>query len=97
MLSTEVLNSITTISSVSIIGAAMCIMIGGISPALGEAKVATTAIQGMTQQPDEAGRLSSTMFVAMAMVESTAIYSLVVSMILLFANPFLATILESVK
>jgi F-type H+-transporting ATPase subunit c len=42
----------------------------------------------MAQQPDEAGNLRGTLFVTFAMLETGAIYSLLISMILLFANPF---------
>jgi F-type H+-transporting ATPase subunit c len=42
----------------------------------------------MAQQPDEAGTISRTLFVGLAMIESTAIYCFVVAMILIFANPF---------
>ena len=46
------------------------------------------ALQAIAQQPDEANTITRTLFVGMAMVESTAIYCFVVSMILIFANPF---------
>ena len=42
----------------------------------------------MAQQPDEANRITRTLFVSLAMIESTAIYCFVVSLIILFANPF---------
>jgi F0F1-type ATP synthase membrane subunit c/vacuolar-type H+-ATPase subunit K len=46
----------------------------------------------IAQQPDEANTITRTLFVAMALIESTAIYALVVSLILLFANPFWAEV-----
>lgn len=81
-------NMISTIAMASIIGASICMGMGSIGPALGEGNAAVAAIKGMAQQPDESSNLRSTMFVAMAMIESTAIYSLLISMILIFANPF---------
>ena len=42
----------------------------------------------MAQQPDEASNRRSTLFVSMAMLESCAIYALLVAMILIFSNPF---------
>jgi len=42
----------------------------------------------MAQQPDEADTITRTLFVGLAMVESTAIYCFVVSLIVIFANPF---------
>ncbi|HDO52995.1 MAG TPA: F0F1 ATP synthase subunit C, partial [Rhizobiales bacterium] len=40
------------------------------------------------QQPDAANTITRTLFVGLAMIESMAIYSFVISMILIFANPF---------
>lgn len=76
------------IAVASILGAAFSITVGSIGPALGEARVLAQALQAIAQQPDEANTITRTLFVGMAMVESTAIYCFVVSMILIFANPF---------
>jgi F-type H+-transporting ATPase subunit c len=57
-------------------------------PALGEGRVAAAALAAIAQQPDEANTISRTLFISLAMIESTAIYCFVVSMILIFANPF---------
>ena len=46
------------------------------------------APSAIAQQPDESHTITRTLFVGLAMVESTAIYCFVVSMILIFANPF---------
>jgi F-type H+-transporting ATPase subunit c len=45
-------------------------------------------LSAIAQQPDEKNTITRTLFVGLAMIESTAIYCFVVSMILLFANPF---------
>ena len=45
-------------------------------------------LQAIAQQPDEANTLTRTLFVGLAMVESTAIYCFVIALILIFANPF---------
>jgi len=76
------------IGSISIFTAGMVMAIGSIAPALGEARALSEALSSIAQQPDEAPTLTRTLFVGLAMVESTAIYCLVVSMILIFANPF---------
>jgi len=60
------------------------IAIGSIGPALGEARVAASALEAMARQPDLAGTITRTLFVSLAMIESTAIYCLLVSMLLLF-------------
>lgn len=72
----------------SIVTAGLTIAIGSIGPALGEARAAAQALAAVAQQPDEANTITRTLFVSLAMIESTAIYCFVVSMILLFANPF---------
>ena len=76
------------IGMVSIFTAGITIAIGAIGPALGEGRAAAQALSAMAQQPDEANRITRTLFVCLAMIESTAIYCFVVALIVLFANPF---------
>ncbi len=82
------MDSVSIIGMTSIIVAGFTIAIGSIAPALGEGKAVAQALNSIAQQPDEANTISRTLFVGLAMIESTAIYCFVVSMILLFANPF---------
>lgn len=82
------MDSMGLIAAVSIFTAGLTIAIGSVGPALGEARAAAQALSAIAQQPDEANVITRTLFVSMAMIESTAIYCLVVSMILIFANPF---------
>jgi F-type H+-transporting ATPase subunit c len=72
----------------SIITAGLTVSIGTVGPALAEGRAVTQALTAIAQQPDEAATLSRSLFVGLAMIESTAIYCFVVSMILIFANPF---------
>jgi F-type H+-transporting ATPase subunit c len=76
------------IGLVSIITAGFTVAIGSIGPALGEGRAVAQALAAIAQQPDEAATLSRILFVGLAMIESTAIYCLVIAMILIFANPF---------
>ncbi len=76
------------IAVTSIFSAGLCMGIGAIGPALGEGRALSQALSAMAQQPDEASTITRTLFIGIAMVESTGIYCLVVTMILLFANPF---------
>jgi F-type H+-transporting ATPase subunit c len=46
------------------------------------------ALSALAQQPDAASTITRTLFVGLAMIESMAIYCFVISMILIFANPF---------
>ena len=82
------MDSSTWISVASIVVAGFTISIGTIAPALAEGKALSQALTSIAQQPDEANTITRTLFVGLAMVESTAIYCFVISMILLFANPF---------
>ena len=82
------MTSADLIGMVSIFTAGITIAIGSIGPALGEARAAAQALSSMAQQPDEANRITRTLFVSLAMIESTAIYCFVVALIILFANPF---------
>lgn len=82
------MDSISIIGMTSIIVAGFTIAVGSIAPALGEGKAVAQALNSIAQQPDESNTISRTLFVGLAMIESTAIYCFVVSMILLFANPF---------
>jgi len=78
----------------SIFSSGLCIAIGSVGPALGEGRALAQALSALAQQPDEANTITRTLFVGLAMVESTAIYCFVVSMILIFANPFWRFFLE---
>lgn len=78
----------TLIGMVSAATAGITIGMGSIGPALGEGRAVASALSALAQQPDEANTITRTLFVSLAMIESTAIYAFVVSMILIFANPF---------
>ena len=78
----------TLIAVASIVTAGLTIAVGSLGPAFGEARAAAQALAAIAQQPDEANTITRTLFVSLAMIESTAIYCFVVAMILLFANPF---------
>jgi F-type H+-transporting ATPase subunit c len=82
------MDSISIIGMASVITAGLTIGIGAIGPALGEGRAVAQALSSIAQQPDETNTITRTLFVGLAMIESTAIYCFVVSMILLFANPF---------
>ncbi|GAB6909005.1 ATP synthase subunit c 2 [Desulfosarcina cetonica] len=82
------MEAIGWVAVASVLGAAICMGIGAIGPAIGEGRALAQALSSIAQQPDETSTITRTLFVGMAMVESTAIYCFVVTMILIFANPF---------
>ncbi len=83
------MDSMTIIVAVSIITAGLTIAIGGYGPSRGQADALTKAIETIGRQPESANEITRLLFVGMAMVESVAIYSLVIALIILFANPLL--------
>lgn len=82
------MDDVALIAAISIFTAGLTIAVGSLGPALGEGRVAAHALSAIAQQPDEGNRITRTLFVSLAMIESTAIYCFVISMILIFANPF---------
>ena len=82
------MDSMTLIAIVSILVAGLTIGLGVIGPALGEGKAVAAALTSLAQQPDASAMIARTLFVGLAIIESLAIYCFVVSMILIFANPF---------
>jgi len=77
------------ISLASVVTAGLTVSLGSIAPALGEGRALSQALDAIARQPDASDRITRTLFVGLAMVESTAIYCLVVALVLLFANPLL--------
>ncbi len=78
----------TVIGLGSIIVAGLTMALGAIAPALAEGRAVAQALASMAQQPDESNNISRTLFVGLALIESTAIYCFVVAMIIIFFNPF---------
>ena len=73
---------------VSILAASFAVGLGAIGPALAEGRAVAAAMDAIARQPDAAGVISRTLFVGLAMIETTAIYALVIALLVLFANPF---------
>lgn len=66
------------------IGAGLCMGIGAIGPAIGEGNAVGKALEGMARQPETASNLRTNMILGCAITETTGIYSLVISLLLLF-------------
>ncbi len=82
------MDSYTLIGAISVLAASLCMGLGSIGSAIGEGNAAAAALQAMAQQPDEASRIRSTMFVSLAMIETSALYALLIAFLALYANPF---------
>ena len=66
------------------LGAALCMGIGAIGPAIGEGNAVGKALEGMARQPEMASTLRTNMILGCAVTETTGIYSLVVALLCLF-------------
>ncbi len=82
------MDSSTLIAVASIVIAGLTTGFGCMGPAFAEGRAVANALTALAQQPDASATITRTLFVGLAMIESTAIYCFVVSMILIFANPF---------
>jgi ATP synthase F0 subunit c len=80
---------------VTVVAAALAIGVGVLLPALGQTYAATRAVQAMARQPEEAPIISRNLYVGLAMIESQALYVLIVALILLFADPLAARLTEA--
>ena len=68
------------------LGAAICMGVGAIGPALGEGNAVSRALEGMARQPESAGTLRTNMILGCAITETTGIYALVIALLILFAT-----------
>jgi F-type H+-transporting ATPase subunit c len=73
----------------------IAILLGTITPAIVEGRAVLKALEGMTRQPEASNDLRGTLIIAMALLESTAIYVLLICLVLLFANPVLDRMLPA--
>ena len=80
------LDSETMLQIVRYIVAGATMAIGSVGPAFAEGKALAQALESIARQPDASGTVSRTLFVGLAMVESTAIYCLVMAFIILFVK-----------
>lgn len=71
--------------SAKVLAAGLCMGLGAIGPAIGEGLVAAKAMEAIGRNPSVSDKIIPNMIVAMAICESTGIYSLVIALIVLFA------------
>ena len=67
------------------LGAGLCMGIGAIGPAIGEGNAVSHALEGMARQPEAAGDLRTNMILGCAITETTGIYALLISFLIMFA------------
>jgi len=75
--------------------AASLALFNGILTTLGQGKIAVAAIESIARQPEAAGSVTNTMFIGLALGETSGIYGLLISIIMLFANPLIPIYLSN--
>ncbi|ABV67995.1 MULTISPECIES: F0F1 ATP synthase subunit C [Arcobacteraceae] len=78
-----------TLKAYSVVAAGIGLGLAALGGAIGMGNTAAATIAGTARNPGLGGKLMTTMFIALAMIEAQVIYALVVAMIALYANPFL--------
>merc|ERR1711943_91739 len=76
------------IAAASVVGAGLSVGLAAIGPGIGQGQAAGATIEGIARQPEAENKLRGTLLLSFAFMESLTIYGLVVSLSLLFANPF---------
>jgi len=78
-----------TLKAYSVLAAGVGLGIAALGGAIGMGHTAAATIAGTARNPGMGGKLMTTMFIALAMIEAQVIYTLVIALIALYANPFL--------
>ncbi len=78
-----------TVQGYSVLAAGVGLGLAALGGAVGMGSTAAATIAGTARNPGLGGKLMTTMFIALAMIEAQVIYTLVIALIALYANPFL--------
>jgi F-type H+-transporting ATPase subunit c len=81
-------------SLASTIVAGLAMALGTFFPALAMGRAIAKALDALARQPEAERAISRTLFIGLAMIESLAIYCLVIVLIILFRNPLLEYLLR---
>ncbi|KGO34541.1 MAG: ATP synthase F0 subunit C [Desulfoprunum sp.] len=88
------MNDLHLFSIISTVVAAITIALGTALPAQAMGKAVSQALDALARQPEAEKSLTRTLFIGLAMIESLAIYTLVIVLIILFRNPLLEYMLR---
>jgi len=83
------MSDMTWFTILSTVGAALAVAIGMMFPALAMGRAISQALDALARQPEAEKSIMRTLFIGLAMIESLAIYVLVIVLIILFRNPLL--------
>jgi len=82
-------NNKALVVACSVIAAAIVMGLGTLGPGLGMGQATSGALGAVGRNPDAHGKIMLTMLVGLAMIESIAIYALVIALVIIYANPLL--------
>lgn len=86
------MTNMTWFTLASTVAAAIGIALGTMLPAIAMGRAISHALDALARQPEAERSITRTLFIGLAMIESLAIYCLVIILIILFRNPLLAYI-----
>ena len=78
----------------STVAALLAIAIGVMFPAIAMGRAISQALDALARQPEAEKSIMRTLFIGLAMIESLAIYVLVIALIVLFRNPLIDYLLK---
>ena len=87
------MDSLAIIIATAHIAAALALF-NGVITTIGQSKIVVASIESIARQPEAAGSVTSTMFIGLAMAETSGIYGLLIAIIMLFANPLIPIYLQ---
>lgn len=79
-------NYSTYAQAAAFIGAAIAMGLGSVGPALGQGMIGQKACEGVGKYPDSYAKIRMTMIIAMALVETAAIYAFIIAIMLIIFN-----------
>jgi len=91
----EHLQYVATVLAAGQIAAAIAVLTGVFVP-VGQGNIAAKAIESMARQPEARSSIQSTLFIGCALAETSGLYGLIISILLLFANPFVNRIVAMI-
>ena len=88
------MSDMTWVVIASTVAAALAIALGAMLPAIAMGRAISQALESLARPPEAGRSIMRTLFIGLAMIESLAIYCLVIVLIILFRNPLLEYLLK---
>jgi F-type H+-transporting ATPase subunit c len=88
------MKDLSLFATLSTLGALLAIAVGVVLPAYAMGRAISQALDALARQPEAEKSILRALFIGLAMIESLAIYVLVIVMIVLFRNPLLEYVLK---